>query len=108
MDHHNTEDCRHKHNEDKEANGKEQAPQRGMKFKKNGIACYYCKKQGHYESDCPLKKKHRQEITRENEEKDSDTEEDKKKNTIGSAQLHEKSIADLCQRLKNGEIKLEI
>ena len=108
MDDHNTEDCRHKHNEDKEANGKEQAPQRGKKFKKKGITCYYCKKQGHYESDCPLKKKHQQEITGENEEKDSDTEEDKKKNTIGSAQLHEKSIADLCQRLKNGEIKLEI
>lgn len=102
MKNHNTEDCRFKSHEDKEANGEEQGPQFKHKNKRGTPTCIYCKKKGHIRPNCPLKKKHESEISGEGDANEEPEAEEKINH------VSDKAIATLCQRLKNGEINLNL
>jgi len=102
MKNHNTEDCRFKPHEDKEANGEEQGPKSTYKNKRGTPTCIYCKKKGHIRPNCPLKKKHESEISGEGDANEEPEAEEKINH------VSDEAIATLCQRLKNGEIKLNL
>ena len=88
------------------------------------IRCHYCKKLGHIQPECPLKQRHEEEVEAEREANEDDGGEEQEeeptpepppqknahtlRNPADNSAITDAHIAEVCRRVKSGELKLAI